>query len=214
MSIVASKREWYLQCNNDNIIHSRNASRFFTIKLILMFSLNSLPDLENVVLHILRRSSCMQRTAAQWTTVMQLWSSSSCPLPHTLRNVRILQTTIFSCHPHRWLFPPTERQWKYGSSPGSSSASWSSGSSSPPLSDDNNNIIMNNRNRTASLSTSDEGIVMDLMPKKVSASLTFVLTKSKWSLARSMYLKYHIIFSHRRLSPRLSIYLLYPDVIV
>lgn len=78
-------------------------------------------------------------------------------------------------------FPHLVRQWKYGSSPGSSSASWSSGSSSPPLSDDNNNnSVMNNRNRTASLSTSDEGIVMDLMPKKVSAvGLTFVETRDQ-----------------------------------
>lgn len=53
-----------------------------------------------------------------------------------------------------------------GSSPGSSSASWSSGTSSPPLSDDGQSptqILIDNshRNRTTSLSTSDEGIVMD-----------------------------------------------------
>lgn len=60
--------------------------------------------------------------------------------------------------PDKWL----------GSSPGSSSASWSSGSSSPPLSDDGHNmsVITNNdlasaRIRTTSVSTSDEGIVVD-----------------------------------------------------
>ncbi|XP_055907153.1 uncharacterized protein LOC129942280 [Eupeodes corollae] len=51
-----------------------------------------------------------------------------------------------------------------GSSPGSSSA-WSSGSSSPPLSDDGkifaNHLLDSARMRTTSLSTSDEGIVMD-----------------------------------------------------
>lgn len=109
---------------------------------------------------------------------MPLWSYSSCPAPHIHRNVRPTRRTLSSpVHEltHFFLFnPPLVRPWKsYSSSPGSSSASWSSGSSSPPLSDDNNNNIMNtnnNRNRTASLSTSDEGIVMDLMPKKVSAT--------------------------------------------
>lgn len=60
-----------------------------------------------------------------------------------------------------------------GSSPGSSSASWSSGSPSPPLSDDGK---PEQRNRTTSLSTSDEGIVMDYseeMPRKKTVSFFF-----------------------------------------
>ncbi|KNC31831.1 hypothetical protein FF38_12439, partial [Lucilia cuprina] len=63
--------------------------------------------------------------------------------------------------------PKNGDKW-LGSSPGSSSASWSSGSSSPPLSDDGHNmgVITNNdsasaRIRTTSVSTSDEGIVVD-----------------------------------------------------
>lgn len=61
--------------------------------------------------------------------------------------------------------PHSPRQWMLGSSPGSSSASWTSGSDE--LSDEGTPItgISNqhspNRLRTASLSTSDEGIVMD-----------------------------------------------------
>lgn len=68
-----------------------------------------------------------------------------------------------------------------GSSPGSSStASWSTGSSSPPLSDDGKST--DGRFRTSSISTSDEGIVMDYseeMPRKrrVSLSFTFICTK-------------------------------------
>ncbi|KAM7360161.1 glucose transporter 4 enhancer factor [Cochliomyia hominivorax] len=63
--------------------------------------------------------------------------------------------------------PKNGDKW-LGSSPGSSSASWSSGSSSPPLSDDGHNmsVFTNNdsasaRIRTTSVSTSDEGIVVD-----------------------------------------------------
>lgn len=65
----------------------------------------------------------------------------------------------------------TSEKW-YGSSPGSSSSSgssWSSGSSSPPLSDDghaglNTSAMLTDpstRIRTTSVSTSDEGIVVD-----------------------------------------------------
>ncbi|XP_037952620.1 zinc finger protein 395 [Teleopsis dalmanni] len=65
--------------------------------------------------------------------------------------------------------PKNGDKW-LGSSPGSSSASWSSGSSSPPLSDDGhvlhtstilNDPSANARLRTTSVSTSDEGIVVD-----------------------------------------------------
>ncbi|XP_049304569.1 zinc finger protein 704 isoform X1 [Bactrocera dorsalis] len=67
--------------------------------------------------------------------------------------------------------PKNAEKW-YGSSPGSSSSSgssWSSGSSSPPLSDDghaglNTSAMLNDpstRIRTTSVSTSDEGIVVD-----------------------------------------------------
>lgn len=63
--------------------------------------------------------------------------------------------------------PHSPRPWMLGSSPGSSSASWTSGSDE--LSDEgtpapghiNSNQHSPNRLRTASLSTSDEGIVMD-----------------------------------------------------
>lgn len=101
--------------------------------------------------------------------------------PHSPQRKTILSTVSLSlwCNPNFNPFSstPLVRQWKYGSSPASSSASWSSGSSSPPLSDDNNNnVLVNNRNRTASLSTSDEGIVMDLMPKKVSADHISILS--------------------------------------
>ncbi|ALC47517.1 Glut4EF [Drosophila busckii] len=67
----------------------------------------------------------------------------------------------------------------YGSSPGSSSsASWSSGSASPPLSDDGtalghghgtlspHDASANARIRTTSVSTSDEGIVMDFKEER------------------------------------------------
>lgn len=69
--------------------------------------------------------------------------------------------------------PHSPRQWMFGSSPGSSSASWTSGSDE--LSDEGiphstgSHINSPNRMRTASLSTSDEGIVMDYSdetPKK------------------------------------------------
>lgn len=61
--------------------------------------------------------------------------------------------------------PHSPRQWMLASSPGSSSASWTSGSDE--LSDEGitntgaANQNSSNRLRTASLSTSDEGIVMD-----------------------------------------------------
>lgn len=60
--------------------------------------------------------------------------------------------------------PHSPRQWRLGSSPGSSNASWTSGSDE--LSDEGTvngatNQHSPNRLRTASLSTSDEGIVMD-----------------------------------------------------
>ncbi|KAL5273854.1 ZNF395 family protein [Megaselia abdita] len=73
--------------------------------------------------------------------------------------------------------PKSGWQTMLGSSPGSSSASWSSGTSSPPLSDDGQSatqLLIDNshRNRTTSLSTSDEGIVMDddTSPRKRRAS--------------------------------------------
>ncbi|XP_067615617.1 zinc finger protein 395 isoform X3 [Eurosta solidaginis] len=68
--------------------------------------------------------------------------------------------------------PKNAEKW-FSSSPGSTSSSgssWSSGSSSPPLSDDGNaaphttSTILNDANariRTTSVSTSDEGIVVD-----------------------------------------------------
>lgn len=63
-----------------------------------------------------------------------------------------------------------------GSSPNSSNASWSSGSSSPPLSDDGRITANEGRFRTSSISTSDEGIVMDYneeMPRKKRVSYNF-----------------------------------------
>ncbi|XP_059608093.1 zinc finger protein 395 isoform X1 [Phlebotomus argentipes] len=80
-----------------------------------------------------------------------------------------------SCSPHS---PRTVvSQWHsvFGSSPGSTSgASWSSsGTSSPPLSDEGAPSSTNGRIRTTSLSTSDEGIVMDYneeMPRKKRAN--------------------------------------------
>lgn len=58
--------------------------------------------------------------------------------------------------------PHSPRQWMLSSSPGSSSASWTSGSDE--LSDEGapqTGSLSPNRMRTTSLSTSDEGIVMD-----------------------------------------------------
>lgn len=57
--------------------------------------------------------------------------------------------------------PHSPRQWMFSSSPGSSNASWTSGSEE--LSDEGaqTGSISPNRMRTTSLSTSDEGIVMD-----------------------------------------------------
>lgn len=77
--------------------------------------------------------------------------------------------------------PHSPRQWMLGSSPGSSSASWTSGSDE--LSDEGtpatghiSNQHSPNRLRTASLSTSDEGIVMDYndeTPRKRRVSTVF-----------------------------------------
>lgn len=87
-----------------------------------------------------------------------------------------------SCSPHS---PRNIWETQLGSSPCSSSASWSTGSSSPPLSDDGNtntnintNTNTNSRRgpRTASLSASDEGIVMDYnedLPRKRRVSSFF-----------------------------------------
>jgi hypothetical protein len=68
-----------------------------------------------------------------------------------------------------------------GSSPGSSSASWSTGSSSPPLSDDNlpptTDYKYEKTGCTNFFSTSDEGIAMDYnedMPRKRRVSLIFL----------------------------------------
>lgn len=88
--------------------------------------------------------------------------------------------------------PHSPRQWMLSSSPGSSSASWTSGSDE--LSDEGapqTGSISPNRMRTTSLSTSDEGIVMDYndeTPRKrrVSTSpetifkLHFIQTKQKY----------------------------------
>ncbi|XP_001995855.2 zinc finger protein 395 isoform X3 [Drosophila grimshawi] len=79
-----------------------------------------------------------------------------------------------------------------GSSPGSSSsASWSSGSASPPLSDDGNALLhghiislphdaasasANARIRTTSVSTSDEGIVIDFKEERKKKSKKFRCT--------------------------------------
>lgn len=95
-----------------------------------------------------------------------------------------------SCSPHS---PRNLWETQLGSSPGSSSASWSTGSSSPPLSDDGQTInTTTNTNtsrrgpRTTSLSASDEGIVMDYnedFPRKrrVSSKIhsTFLFFKSR-----------------------------------
>lgn len=88
-----------------------------------------------------------------------------------------------SCSPNS---PRNLWETRLGSSPGSnSSASWSTGSSSPPLSDDGQTHVtappttnINSRRgpRTASLSASDEGIVMDYnedLPRKRRVSRTF-----------------------------------------
>lgn len=82
-----------------------------------------------------------------------------------------------SCSPHS---PRNLWETRLGSSPGSSSASWSTGSSSPPLSDDGNTNTNTNSSRrgprTTSLSASDEGIVMDYnedLPRKRRVSNSF-----------------------------------------
>lgn len=75
-----------------------------------------------------------------------------------------------SCSPHS---PRQLWETQLGTSPSSSSASWSTGSSSPPLSDDGtiapNSTQISRGPRTTSLSASDEGIVMDYnedLPRK------------------------------------------------
>lgn len=73
--------------------------------------------------------------------------------------------------------PHSPRQWMLSSSPGSSSASWTSGSDE--LSDEGaqTGSLSPNRMRTTSLSTSDEGIVMDYndeTPRKHRVSTPFV----------------------------------------
>lgn len=82
-----------------------------------------------------------------------------------------------SCSPHS---PRAAWETQLGSSPSSSSASWSTGSSSPPLSDDGSapttTTIIRRGPRTTSLSTSDEGIVMDYnedLPRKRRVSVHF-----------------------------------------
>lgn len=77
--------------------------------------------------------------------------------------------------------PAVSEKWMSSSPGSSSSASWSSGSASPPLSDDGNalhgHIILsphdphatasaNARIRTTSVSTSDEGIVIDFKEER------------------------------------------------
>lgn len=77
--------------------------------------------------------------------------------------------------------PHSPRQWMLGSSPGSSSASWTSGSDElsdegTPATGHTSNQHSPNRLRTASLSTSDEGIVMDYndeTPRKRRVSTVF-----------------------------------------
>lgn len=93
-----------------------------------------------------------------------------------------------SCSPHS---PRAAWETQLGSSPSSSSASWSTGSSSPPLSDDGSaptTTIIRRGPRTTSLSTSDEGIVMDYnedLPRKRRVSLqkpilfNHILTKKR-----------------------------------
>uniref|UniRef100_A0A1A9V6U4 Uncharacterized protein n=1 Tax=Glossina austeni TaxID=7395 RepID=A0A1A9V6U4_GLOAU len=110
-------------------------------------------------------SSTMARLASTQRTVLpKLWSLHYC---FTFK-LAIYSTQSQACE--------LENKW-LGSSPGSSSASWSSGSSSPPLSDDGHNIsahMINDasasaRIRTTSVSTSDEGIVVDFkedVPRK------------------------------------------------
>ncbi|CAD6995571.1 unnamed protein product [Ceratitis capitata] len=91
---------------------------------------------------------------------------------------------------------PKNAEKLFGSSPGSSSSSgssWSSGSSSPPLSDDghaglNTSPMLNDpsaRIRTTSVSTSDEGIVVDFneeAPRKKRVSTTFYTPLYVYSL--------------------------------
>lgn len=84
-----------------------------------------------------------------------------------------------SCSPHS---PRAAWETQLGSSPSSSSASWSTGSSSPPLSDDGSapttTTIIRRGPRTTSLSTSDEGIVMDYnedLPRKRRVSVHFII---------------------------------------
>uniref|UniRef100_A0A336MCZ1 CSON013853 protein n=1 Tax=Culicoides sonorensis TaxID=179676 RepID=A0A336MCZ1_CULSO len=112
-----------------------------------------------------------------------------------------------SCSPHS---PRAAWETQLGSSPGSSSASWSTGSSSPPLSDDGSAPPITNVTRrgprTTSLSTSDEGIVMDYnedLPRKRRANEP--LYQCIWKGCYAIYSTLTDITSHIRsahLGPR------------
>ncbi|XP_041447512.1 uncharacterized protein LOC111072526 isoform X2 [Drosophila obscura] len=109
-----------------------------------------------------------------------------------------------------------------GSSPGSSSsASWSSGSASPPLSDDGHghghhspNILSphdaaNARIRTTSVSTSDEGIVIDFKDDRKKKSRKFRCTYPRCPFLEheESEMRRHVRIQHlhrRPISPRLS----------
>ncbi|XP_030239831.1 zinc finger protein 395 isoform X2 [Drosophila navojoa] len=108
-----------------------------------------------------------------------------------------------------------------GSSPGSSSsASWSSGSASPPLSDDGNalhgHIIMsphdaanasaNARIRTTSVSTSDEGIVIDFKEERKKKSKKFRCTWKGCDIVEptQMKIERHVRDIHLRKKARRS----------
>jgi uncharacterized C2H2 Zn-finger protein len=101
-----------------------------------------------------------------------------------------------SCSPHS----PQAGQWNtgyLGSSAGSSSSTWSSGSSSPPLSDDGKSS--DGRFRTSSISTSDEGIVMDYseeVPKKRKANDQ--IFKCTWKRCGVIFTKKEEIVTHVR----------------
>lgn len=110
-----------------------------------------------------------------------------------------------SCSPHS----PHWTTAGLGSSPGgSSSASWCSGSSSPPLSEEGVPAALSpNRIRTTSLSTSDEGIVMDYneeTPRKrrVSQHIFILHTKSKYIILYNMCYCGIVMVVHYRLQLR------------
>ncbi|XP_032589562.1 zinc finger protein 395 isoform X2 [Drosophila mojavensis] len=108
-----------------------------------------------------------------------------------------------------------------GSSPGSSSsASWSSGSASPPLSDDGNalhghiilsphdaaNASANARIRTTSVSTSDEGIVIDFKEERKKKSKKFRCTWKGCDIVEptQMKIERHVRDIHLRKKARRS----------